>query len=227
MASMGMKLGAGVAAVIGVAIVANVAKKSSKTPVATAQVAARTTAQSAPGTAADGPGINLECVPDQIRAAPAPFHYSFKKDTTSMGPVSIEADVSSDTISGTTVDTAGTRPIQGMRTDSSSWNLAVLVVGGPLPASTFALVNNSSARSFAGPDGVDGFDTVKYVFDTANDTTADAGLINSVMGPGGFIKGNVWVTRDGCPVKFALDGEMHLKDGSVDKEHYELAITKK
>jgi len=227
MASMGMKLGAGVAAVIGVAIVANVAKKSSKTPVATARVAARTSALSPPGPGANGPGINLECVPDHIRAAPAPFHYSFKKDTTSMGPVSIEADVSADAISGTSVDKTSSRPIQGTRSDASSWNMAVLVVGGPLPASTFALVNNSSARSFAGPDGANGFDTVKYVFDTANDTAADAGLINSVMGPGGFIKGNVWVTRDGCPVKFALDGEMHLKDGSVDREHYELEITKK
>src|SRR5579864_1107111 len=104
MASMGMKLGAGVAAVIGVAIVANVAKKSSKTPVATARVAARTSALSPPGPGANGPGINLECVPDHIRAAPAPFHYSFKKDTTSMGPVSIEADVSADAISGTSVD---------------------------------------------------------------------------------------------------------------------------
>lgn len=144
-----------------------------------------------------------------------------------MGPVSIEADVSSDAISGTTVDNSGGRPIQGTRSDNSSWNLAVMVTGGPLPASTFALVNNSSARSFAGPDAANGFDTVKYVFDTANDTAADAGLINNVMGPGGSIKGNVWVTRDGCPVKFVMDGEMHLKDGSVDKQHYELEITKK
>jgi hypothetical protein len=227
MASMGMKLGAGIAAVVGVAIVANVAKKSSKAPVATAPVAVATPAPSTLGTSANGPGINLECVVDHIRTAPAPYHYSFKKDTTSMGPVSIEADVSSDAISGTTVDKTGSRPILGTRGDSSSWNMAVMVVGGPLPASTFALVNNSSARSFARADGVNGYDSLKYVFDTANDTDADASLIRSVMGPGGFIKGNVWVTRDGCPVKFALDGEMHLKDGSVDKEHYELEITKK
>ena len=227
MASMGMKLGIGVAAVIGVAIVANVAKNSSKTPGATSPIAAATPAATIAGPGANGPGINLECVVDHIRTAPAPFHYSFKKDTTSMGLVSVEADVSSDAITGTAADNGGSRPIQGARGDASSWNMAVLSVGGPLPASTFALVNNSSARSFAGPDAANGFDTLKYVFDTANDTVADAGLINNVMGPGGFIKGSVWVTRDGCPVKFAMDGEMHLKDGSVDKEHYALEITKK
>ena len=227
MASMGMKLGVGVAAVIGVAIVANVAKNSSKTPGATPPSAAATPAATISTPGASGPGINLECVVDQIRTAPAPFHYSFRKDTSSTGLVTVEADVNSDAINGTASDNGGGRPIQGTRSDASSWNMAVMSVGGPLPASTFALVNNSSARSFAGPDGANGFDTVKYVFDTASDTPTDAGLINNVMGPGGFIKGNVWVTRDGCPVKFAIDGEMHLKDGSIDKEHYALDITKK
>ena len=57
---------------------------------------------------------------------------------------------------------------------------------------------------------------------------SDQGLYKSVLGPGGWEKGTVWVTKDGCPVQIMLDEELHSKDGSVSgKAHYEEAMVKK
>ena len=48
------------------------------------------------------------------------------------------------------------------------------------------------------------------------------------MGLGGFEKGDVWVTSEGCPVKLVVDDEMHNKDGSLlEKIHYEEAMVRK
>ncbi len=190
-----------------------------------AEAPAKTTAAVHPSSESDNPGISLQCAVDRIQKAAAPFHWSFKKIVTPDTNADWEADVTPDAIGGTLIDSSGTRAIHGARSDQTSWNTAVLILSGPLPASTFSLVNNSSAMARAGTETANGQDTVKYTIDTSQESTADAGLIRSVMGPGGSIKGTVWVTHDGCPVKFVLDAEQHNKDGSVEKEHYELSVT--
>ncbi len=120
------------------------------------------------------PGINLQCVADRINKAPAPFHWSYKKSVPPFTNADWEADVSSDSIEGTLTDTSGSRAIHGARVGTSSWNTAVLVLAGPLPASTFALVQNSSATVRTGAENVNGEATIKYAIDTARDTPADA-----------------------------------------------------
>lgn len=172
------------------------------------------------------PGISLQCAAERVQKAPAPFHWSFKKVVTPDTNADWEADVTTDAIAGTLIDSSGTRPIHGSRSDQTSWNTAVLILTGPLPASTFSLVDNSSATTRAGAETANGVSAIKYAIDTSQDTPADASLIRTVLGPGGFIKGAAWVTRDGCPVKFAIEVEQHNKDGSLDdKEHYELNVT--
>lgn len=175
----------------------------------------------------DDPGISLQCEADYIQNAPAPFHWSFKKVVTPETNADWEADVTPDAIGGTLIDSSGTRAIHGSRSDTTSWNTSVLILTGPLPASTFSLVNNSSATERAGTETVNGVDTVKYVIDTANDTPTEASLVRTILGPNGFVKGAAWVTRDGCPVRFVLDVEQHNQDGTVEKEHYEENVTKR
>jgi hypothetical protein len=173
------------------------------------------------------PRINLECTSERIQNAPAPFHWSYKKSDSVAGNSDREADIAPDLIQGTLVDSSGTRPIHGVRSDAGSWNVAVLMLAGALPASTIALVNNSSATTRTGTEQVNGENTIKYVIDTTRSTPADAALITNVMGPNGFIKGTAWVTGDGCVVKMLLDTEMHLRDGSVETEHYDAEMTHK
>jgi hypothetical protein len=178
------------------------------------------------GAASDNPGIDLQCAANRIQKAPAPFHWSFKKVVTPDTNADWEADVTANSIAGTLIDSSGARTIHGVRSDSTSWNTAVLVLTGPLPASTFALVDNSSATTRAGTENVNGEDAIKYAIDTAQDTPADASLIKSMLGEKGFVKGAAWVTPQGCPIKFVLDVEQHNNDGTVQKEHYEENVTK-
>lgn len=190
------------------------------------QPPAQTAAAAPAASGSDNPGISLQCAAEHVQKAPAPFHWSFKKVVTPDTNADWEADVTPDAIVGTLIDSSGTRAIHGSRSDQTSWNTAVLILTGPLPASTFSLVDNSSATTRAGAEAANGVNAIKYAIDTSQDTPADASLIRTVLGPGGFVKGAAWVMRDGCPVKFAIDVEQHNKDGSLDdKEHYELNVT--
>lgn len=176
-------------------------------------------------TGSNNPGIDLQCAANHIQKAPAPFHWSFKKVVTPDTNADWEADVTPDSIAGTLIDSSSTRAIHSVRSDSTGWSTAVLALTGPLPASTFALVNNSSATVRAGTENMNGESTIKYVIDTSRDTPADASLIRSVLGANGSVEGSAWVTRTGCPVKFVLDVEQHNNDGTVQKEHYEANVT--
>ena len=173
----------------------------------------------------DHPGINLQCAAERIQNAPAPFHWSFKKTVTPNTNADWEADVTADAIDGTFIDSSGTRAIHGARSDQTSWNTAVMILTAPLPASAFALVNNSSAIVRVGERSVNGEDAIKYTIDTSRDTPADASLIRSVLGADGFVKGTAWVTNKGCPIKFVLVLEQHNQDAAVEKEHDEENVT--
>lgn len=171
------------------------------------------------------PGIDLQCAANHIRNAPAPFHWSFKKTATPDTNADWEADVTADVIGGTFIDSSGTRAIHGTRSDMTSWNTAVLLLTSPVPASTFALVDHSSAIAHGETEHMNSENAIHYAIDTSRDSAADASLIKSVLGARGSIKGSAWVTQDGCPVKFVLDVEQFLRDGSVQKEHYEENVT--
>jgi len=170
------------------------------------------------------PPLSLECIAERIRHAPAPFHWSYKRNTTSLGSADWEADISPNSIAGTLADSSGTFPIQAVRADSSAWNTAVSVLTAPLPASAFALLQDSPAPAPASVEKVGSEDTIKYMIDTSRHAPADASS-RKVSGPNGFVNGAIWVDRDGCPVKFVLDVEQRLGEGSAKKEHYEGAVT--
>jgi hypothetical protein len=166
------------------------------------------------------PALSLECIVKRIRQAPAPFHWSFQRNTTGSGTADWEADISSNSIAGTLVDSSGTYPIQAVRTDSSAWNTAVSVLTTPLPMSAFALLRDLPAPAPAAVERVGGAYTVKYLIDTSRRAAAVPSTKNKALEPNGFVNGAVWVNEDGCPVKFVLDVEQQLGDGSVKKEHY-------
>lgn len=172
----------------------------------------------------DDPGIDIDCAAKRIRNTPAQFHWSYKKEVIGLSAADWEADIKPNAIAGTFVDNSGTHAIRGARANGTSWNTAVMTLTSSLPASTFALVSNSSAKVRAGAENMNGQATIKYTIDTSHETAADASLIRSVMGAGGFIRGIAWVTVEGCPVKFVLDSEDH-HNGSAQKEHSELNVT--
>lgn len=191
-----------------------------------AETASKTAVTSAiSSTSGANPGINLQCAADRIQKASAPFHWSYKKVVPPMTNADWEADATPDSIAGTLIDSSGTRAVHGVRSDITGWNTAVLTLTGPLPASTFALVNNSSAIVRDGIENENGQDAIKYTIDTTQATGGETNLIKSVLGASGFIKGTAWVTPQGCPVKFVLNVEQHNNDGTVERQHHEANVT--
>jgi hypothetical protein len=175
------------------------------------------------------PGIDLQCVMERIQNPSESFHYFYKKD--SSNPVHQEADVTPQSIDGFRVDISGQQqPIHAERSDPQNWQSAwsgLMGISGM--SSAIAVVNHGSAMKREG-DGADvnGYKTIHYSIDTARFDATERRLLGSTMGPGGFEKGDAWVTSQGCPVKLVLDDEMHNRDGSLlENIHYEEAIVKK
>jgi hypothetical protein len=180
------------------------------------------------------PGIDLNCVYDRIQNPSESFHYVYKKDypgsPTPSAPVDEEADITPQTIDGFFVNAMGRRPLHGVRSDMNSWQTAWSGLAGISGmSSTIALINHDSAMRRESDGGqVNGYNTIHYSIDTARFNSTEQQILGSTMGPGGFEKGDAWVTPEGCPVKLILDAELHNKDGSLlDKIHYEEAMVKK
>ena len=171
-----------------------------------------------------GPDIDLNCVMSHIQNPPESFHYSFRVE--SDNPWQEDADVTPQQIDGSfsNRDLPTPQPFHGVPREVSSNLMAI----GRM-ASLFAIVRNTAAIVNEGAEqDVNGYNTVKYSIDTARGTATEQGLYNSVLGPGGFEKGTVWVTSQGCPVRIVLTEELHSKDGGLmGKTHYEEAMTKK
>ena len=172
-----------------------------------------------------GPDIDLNCVISHLQNPPESFHYSFKDE--SDNPWSEEADVTPQMINGSFKSNYMPAPVPLHDTPQDMPHKYQWAIGRM--ASLFALVHSSSAEVNEGPEkGVNGYDTTKFSIDTARATAEEQGLYTATLGPGGFEKGTVWVTSDGCPVKVVMDEEMHSKDGKVSgKAHYEEAMVRK
>jgi hypothetical protein len=170
-----------------------------------------------------GPDINLNCVVSHIQSPPESFHYSFRD--VSENAWQEEAEVTPQNIDGSFMNNSLPNPqeFHGPPRQVSSNLMAI----GRM-ASIFSTVHMTAAVINQGAERKNGYDTVKYSIDTTRGNSTEQGLFNSVFGPGGFEKGSVWVTSQGCPVQIALDEEIHGKDGSpVGKAHYEEAMIKK
>jgi len=172
------------------------------------------------------PGIVLNCVYDNLQNPPESFHYLYKKDSTN--PVHQEADVTPQTIDGFRIQFDSTQqPIHATWSDQQGWRDALAgLTGISGMSSTVAIVNHDSAMQRETDGGlVNGYNTIHYSVDTARFSATERQML---LQPGDLEKGEAWVTSAGCPVKLALDSELHRNDGSlIEKLHYEEAMVKK
>lgn len=169
------------------------------------------------------PSWDLNCVFERIQNPPDSFHYTYKHNESSW-----EADVTPDSIEGARKAPDGVRPIHGVRSDADSWHQAWMnlsAISGM--SSTFALVRSGESTLRDRVEPVNGFDTIRYSVDTTRANSVESGLYRATLGPGGLEKGTVWVTSQGCPVKFVIDVEMHMSDGRIERDHYEEAMIRK
>jgi hypothetical protein len=177
------------------------------------------------------PDIDLNCVTSRLQNPPEAFHYSYKWNGDRF--VDQEVDVTPQTIDGfVKSNNSGsdlTNAIHAVRSDADGWRMAVgtLNFGIAGLASGFALVRHGNPTIREGTESVNGYDTIKYSIDTDRGDDAEKALFRITVGSGGFEKGTVWATPQGCPVKISLDDKIVNNDGSVTKDHYEEAMIQK
>jgi hypothetical protein len=179
---------------------------------------------SAKAVASGAPEIDLNCVINHLQNPPESFHYTFKEE--SDNPWAEEADVTPQMIDGSFKSNymPAAVPLHGAPAEiphQYQWAIGRM-------ASLFAIVRGTSAVVNGGAEAVNGYNTTKLSIDTGRSSGTEQGLDNTALGPGGFEKGTVWVTSQGCPVKVVVDEELHAKDGSISgKAHYEEAMIRK
>ena len=140
-----------------------------------------------------------------------------------------EADITPQTMDISVQDKSGSHKYHGIRSDEGSWNSAVSDLGHlGFTAMTGRLVplQDTAAIAPQGSESVNGYTTTKYAIDTDNASSADKKKIQTLLGNGSFEKGTAWVAADSCIAKLVLD-EGVLRDGSVNKDHFEIARVKK
>ena len=167
--------------------------------------------------------IDLNCVARHIQTPTESFHYSFSDQSENSWQE--DAEVTPQNIDGSFINSflPAKQEFHGAPQQVSSNLMAI----GRM-ASIFSTVHMTSAVVKQGTEKKNGYDTVKFSIDTAQGSSVEQGLFKTVLGPGGFERGSVWVTEEGCPVQIALDEELHAKDGSPSgKAHYEEAMTRK
>lgn len=170
------------------------------------------------------PGLT-ECYADRLLNAPSPFHLSWKLDDVE-GHSDWEADVTANTIEGAWTSSAGRRKIHGIRSDLSSWRSAFAAFPLGAEAGHFRLLANSGAMTPAGRENVNGYATIKYVVDTSHVPAADAAVLKATLGEHGYIVGTAWADDSGCVVKFLLDEAWEAGNGTVDKTHLDVGMSK-
>jgi hypothetical protein len=169
------------------------------------------------------PDIDLNCVVRHIQSPPESFHYSFSD--VSENSWQEGAEVTPQNIDGSFMNKSLPAPQEFHGPPRQVWS-NLMAIGRM--ASIFSTVHMTSAVVNQGPENKNGYDTVKYSIDTAQGNSTEQGLFKTVFGPGGFEKGYVWVTSQGCPVQITLDEEIHRQDGSTaGKAHYDEAMTRK
>lgn len=169
------------------------------------------------------------CVGDRVNSPSEAFHYSYKY-LDSTGPVrDDEADITPQAMDIVVQDKSGSHKYHGIRSDEGSWNSAVSDLGHlGFTAMTGRLVplQGTSAIAQQGSESMNGYSTTKYAIDTDNASSADKKKIQTLLGNGSFEKGTAWVAADGCVAKLTLD-EGIWRDGSINKDHFEIARVKK
>jgi hypothetical protein len=186
--------------------------------------AASSASKTAPAaTNSSNPNIDLNCVIRRIQSPPESFHYSLRD--VSDNPWQEDADVTPQNIDGSFMNNSLPSPQEFHGPPKQVWS-NLMAIGRM--ASLFSTVHTTAAVTNQGAEKKNGYDAVKYSIDTAHGDGTEQRLFNTIFGPGGFAKGNVWVTSEGCPVQIDLDEELHGKDGNaIGKAHYEEAMIKK
>jgi hypothetical protein len=176
-----------------------------------------------------GQKVDINCLGSHLENPPESYHYSFKSSD-GKNAVDKEADITTQTMDITIQDNSGSHKFHGDRAKEGSWDSAMMdLTGSGLTVMTarVAFIENTSALRRIGDEPMNGYSTTQYSIDTMSGNASDAQTFRTMFGAASYDKGTVWVGADGCPVKLILDEVTQQNNGSIDKYHFEIAVSKK
>jgi hypothetical protein len=172
------------------------------------------------------------CIVNMMQNPRERFHLSMlRKDDDVPYPFTSEADFTPDTLEGTSNWKSGqdTRTISNVHSDASAWDASVMLLAAPLStAATGEMRMAQPTVTTAGDDPIGGYDTIKYVFDTARLSQAEKVRYEGLLKAQDFsVVGTAWITKDThCLVKFVTDYNFTAKNGTLGSTHCEGSVTK-
>ena len=171
------------------------------------------------------------CLQRMIKNPPGPFHVSFVEKSSGQDASTVDADVTPATIDYTKHDTSAgqtstdTKHLVRAQVTEMEVDFDLMK---PVPWHGELVAAQDAAKS-AGTESVNGYNTIRYSIDTANEPAARKAAFLSLMAVKDYkILGFAWVTSDtGCLVKYTIDFEQDEENGSVKKTHFEGNVTKR
>ncbi len=166
---------------------------------------------------------------EMVKNPPGPFHVSFtetsSKSSSDQHVMSTEGDVTPATIDYTERETehgqtsTNTKHVARGQMSEMELDMHFMV---PVPWHG-ELMAAGDATKPVGHESVNGYDTMKYSIDTANEPPAEKATFSKMMLDNDYkITGTAWVAKDsGALVKYVVDMEENGKDGSAKRTHFE------
>jgi hypothetical protein len=185
--------------------------------------------QPAAGRRDTGQKVDINCLGSHLENPPESYHYSFKSSDGKYA-VDKEAEITPQTMDVTIQDNSGSRKFHGDRAKEGGWDSAMGDLSGSgltVMTARVAFIEDSSALRRIGDEPMNGYNTTQYSIDTTSGNTSDARTYRTMFGAASYDKGTVWVGAGGCPVKLILDEVTQRNNGSIDKHHFEIAVSKK
>ena len=169
------------------------------------------------------------CMVGMMRDPKEPFHLSTMRKDDDAPPFTSEAEFTPETVEGTTNWVTGTQQVSSMHSDVSAWGLAInsLTFRVSTVNGDFRIAQPTVVA--AGADAVNGYDTVKYDFDTARlPDTEKARIAVTMLAKDFNVVGSAWVTKDTrCMVKFVSDSKYTSKGGKAGADHLEGSVSRR
>jgi hypothetical protein len=170
------------------------------------------------------------CMEGMLRDPKEPFHLSMMRKDDTAPPFTSEAEFTPNTVEGTTnwITSQQAKQVRGVHDDLTAWGLAIKDLVGPLHVNDDLRIAQPTVVA-GGADAVNGYDTVKYDFDTARLPDAEKARIAVTLLAKDFrIAGSAWITKDtSCMVKFVSDDKSTSKSGMVGTTHLEGSISRR
>jgi len=159
------------------------------------------------------------------------FHLSTMRKDDTAAPFTSEAEFTPETVEGTTnwgtVQKA--QHVSSVHSDVNAWGAAINSLTMRVSTLNGNLRIAQPTVVAAGAEAVNGYDTVKYDFDTERLPDAEKARIAVTLLAKDFnVAGSAWITKDTrCMVKFVSDSKSTSKSGMAGATHLEGSITRK